>query len=107
MAMFPLPRKIQMSSELRHELDIKYEERMRKIREAAASSVKELDRLLSSGSVSRAALDAEVARIAQEKLHSHGCDLVAYWMDDRTTRFLIRVQRTGREYDLIKSFSPS
>lgn len=93
-----------MSSELRNELDIKYEERVWKIREAAAAAIKELNQLGSAGPVSRAALDAEVARIAQEKLHPHGCDLVVHWRDDRTTRFLIRVQRTGREYDLIKSF---
>jgi hypothetical protein len=93
-----------MSSELRGELNIKYEERLWKIREAAAAALKELDQLGSAGPVSRAALDAEVARIAQEKLHPYGCDLVVHWRDDRTTRFLIRVQRTGREYDLIKSF---
>lgn len=55
-------------------------------------------------SMARTAFDAEVARIAQEKLHPHGCDLVVHWMDDGAARFLIRVQRTGREYDLIKSF---
>jgi len=93
-----------MSSELRNELDIKYEERVWKIRGAAAAAIKELNQLGSAGPVSWAALDAEVARIAQEKLHPHGCDLVVHWRDDRTTRFLIRVQRTGREYDLIKSF---
>jgi hypothetical protein len=93
-----------MSSELRNELDIKYEERLWKIGEAAVAAIKELSQLGSAGPVSRAALDAEVARIAQEKLHVHGCDLVVHWRDDRTTRFLIRVQRTGREYDLIKSF---
>ena len=93
-----------MSSELRNELDIKYEERLWKIREAAAAAINELNQLRSAGPVSRAALDAEVARIAQKKLHVHGCDLVVHWRDDSTTRFLIRVQRTGREYDLIKSF---
>jgi hypothetical protein len=94
-----------MSSEVKDELDIDYEDRVRKIREAAAAAIKELDELRSAGFVSRAALDAGVARVAREKLHPHGCDLVFHWTDDRSTRFLIRVQRTGREYDLIKSFS--
>ena len=93
-----------MTSELRNELDIEYEERIRKIRESAAFAIKELDQLLLAGPVSRAAFNAEVARVAQEKLHPHGCDLRAHWLDDRTMRFFIRVQRTGREYDLIKSF---
>lgn len=93
-----------MSSEVKDKLDIEYEDRVRKIREAAAAAIKELDQLHSAGYVSRAVLDAGVARIAREKLHSYGCDLVLHWKDDRTTRFLIRVQRTGREYDLIKSF---
>ena len=49
--------------------------------------------------------DAEVARIAQEKLQPYGCDLVVHRTDDGVTRFLIKVQSTGRRYDLIKIFS--
>ena len=49
-------------------------------------------------------LDTEVARIAREKLHPYGCDLVVHRMVDGITRFLIEVQSTGRRYDLIKSF---
>ena len=49
-------------------------------------------------------LDAEVTRIAQEKLHPYGCDLVVHRMDDGVTRFLIKDQNTGRKYDLIKNF---
>jgi hypothetical protein len=60
--------------------------------------------LRSGGSMAREAFDAEVARIAQEKLHPYGCDLVVDRADDGVTRFLIRVQSTGREYDLIRSF---
>jgi hypothetical protein len=37
-------------------------------------------------------LDTEVRRIAREKLHAHGCDLVVHRMDDGITRFLIKVQ---------------
>jgi len=50
------------------------------------------------------ALDAEVARIAREKLQPYGCDLVVHRLDDGVTRFVIEVQSTGRPYDLIKSF---
>jgi len=58
-----------MTSELRNALDIKYEQRVRKIREAATAAIKELDQLPSAGSMARTAFDAEVARIAPEKLH--------------------------------------
>ena len=54
--------------------------------------------------MTKEAFDAEVARIAQEKLHAQGCDLVVHSMADGVTRFVIKVQSTGREYDLIKSF---
>jgi Ni,Fe-hydrogenase III large subunit len=93
-----------MTAELRNELDIKYEERLRKIREAATAAIKQLNQLRSAGPIARTAFDAEVARIAQEKLHPHGCDLVVRRTDDGVARFLIKAQSTGREYDLIKSF---
>jgi hypothetical protein len=48
--------------------------------------------LRSTGPTSRETLDAEVARIAQEKLHPYGWDLVVHRMDDGVTRFLINVQ---------------
>jgi hypothetical protein len=38
-----------MRSELRNELDIKYEERFQNIREAAAAAIKQLDQLRSAG----------------------------------------------------------
>ena len=50
------------------------------------------------------ALDVEVVSIAKEKLQPHGCDLVVHRTADGVTRFLIKVQSTGRGYDLIKSF---
>jgi hypothetical protein len=78
--------------------------RVRKIRKAAAIALKELDQLRSGGPLTQEALHAEVARIAREKLQPHGCDLVVHRMDDGVTRFLIKVQSTGRGYDLIKSF---
>jgi hypothetical protein len=84
--------------------EARYNARVAKIREAAAIALKELDRLRSGGAVTREAFDAEVARITQEKLQPYGCDLVVHWMGDGVMRFLIKVQSTGREYDLIKSF---
>jgi hypothetical protein len=93
-----------MTSEVRHEFDAKYDDRLRKIREAATAAIKELSLFRSAGPVTQEALDAEVARIAEEKLQPYGCDLVVHRMDDGVTRFLIEVQSTGRTYDLIKSF---
>ena len=93
-----------MTSEARNEFNAQYDNRRRKIREVAVAAIKELDQLRSAGPVTQEALDAEVVRIAQEKLHPHGCDLIVHRRDDGTTRFLIRLQSTGREYDLISSF---
>ena len=93
-----------MNSEQKNELDVKYEDRVQKIRKAAALALKELDQLRSGGPMTQEALDAEVARIAREKLQPYGCDLVVHRMGDGVTRFLIKVESTGRGYDLIKSF---
>jgi hypothetical protein len=93
-----------MSAEARNEIEANYDERLRKIREAATTAVKQLDQLCSAGPMGRAAFDGEVACIAQEKLHPHGCDLVVHRTNDGTARFSIMVQSTGRRYDLIKSF---
>src|SRR6266576_4065092 len=93
-----------MNSDARNEFDAEYDDRVRKIRKAAAIALKELDQLRSGGPITQEALDAEVARIAKEKLQPHGCDLVVWRKDDGITRFLIEVQRTGKRYDLIKSF---
>ena len=93
-----------MNSEARNEFDARYNDRVRKIRGAAAIALKELDQLRSGGPITQEALDAEVARIAREKLQPHGCDLVVHRTVDGVTRFLIKVQCTGRRYDLIKSF---
>ena len=84
--------------------DRKYGDRLQKIREAAAAAIRQLDQLRSTGPTPKETFDAEVARIAQEKLHPYGCDLVVHRTDDGVTRFLIKVQSTGRGYDLIKSF---
>ncbi len=93
-----------MNSEARNEFDARYNDRVRKIRKAAAIALKELDQLRSGGPMTQETLDAEVARIAQEKLHPYGCDLVVHRRADGVTRFLIKVQSTGKRYDLIKSF---
>ena len=92
-----------MTFETGREFEIRYENRFRRIREAARSAAKELTHFCSRPATA-AELDAEVARIAQEKLHPHGCDLVVFRKDKGATRFLIRVLSTGKEYDLIKSF---
>jgi len=84
--------------------DGKYGDRLQKIREAAAAAIRQLDQLRSGGPMTQEALDAEVARIAREKLQPYGCDLVVHRLDDGVTRFVIEVQSTGRPYDLIKSF---
>ena len=86
------------------EFEASYNARVAKIRKAAAIALKELDQLRSGGPVAREAFEAEVTRITQEKLQPYGCDLVVDWMGDGVMRFLIKVQSTGREYDLIKSF---
>jgi hypothetical protein len=93
-----------MNYEARNEFDAEYDDRVRKIRKAAAIALKELDQLRSGGPMTQEALDAEVARIAHEKLQPHGCDLVVHRTADGVPRFLIKVQSTGRGYDLIKSF---
>jgi hypothetical protein len=93
-----------MTSEVGKEFEAKYDDRVQKIRQAAAAAIKELSLFRSRGPVTTEALDAEVERIAREKLQPYGCDLVVWRMDDGVIRFVIKVQSTGREYDLIKSF---
>ena len=93
-----------MNSEARNEFDAEYDDRVRKIRKAAAIALKELDQLRSGGPMTQETLHAEVARIARETLQPYGCDLVVHRTADGVTRFLIKVQSTGRGYDLIKSF---
>ncbi|HEY3040325.1 MAG TPA: hypothetical protein VGJ66_16430 [Pyrinomonadaceae bacterium] len=93
-----------MNTEARSKFDASYNDRVGKIRAAAAIALKELDQLRSSGPMTRETFDTEVGRIAQGKLHPYGCDLVVHRSDDGIARFLIEVQSTGRRYDLIKSF---
>ncbi len=82
-----------MSSQASNEFDTRHNDRAGKIREAAVAALKELDRLRSAGPVTKEALDAEVARIAREKLQPYGCDLVVHRMGDGVTRFLIKGQK--------------
>ncbi len=44
------------------------------------------------GLMAREALDAGVMRIAQEKLHPHGCDAASPHVANGLTRLVIRVQ---------------
>src|SRR5437660_12899841 len=87
-----------------NEFEVRYNARVAKIRKAAAIALKELDRLRSAGTVTQEVLDAEVTRSAQEKLHPHGCDLVAHRTDDGIRRSLIKLPATGRRSNLTKSF---
>jgi hypothetical protein len=93
-----------MSSETGNAFEAEFHDRVRKIRKAAAIALKELDQLRSGGPMTQEALDAEVARLAREKLQPYGCDLVVHRKNDGVTRLLIKVQSTGRGYELIKSF---
>jgi hypothetical protein len=93
-----------MDSSGTNEFEARHNARVAKIRQAAAIALKELDRLRSGGPVAREVFDAEVARITQENLQPYGCDLVVHSMGDGVTRFVIKVQSTGREYDLILIF---
>jgi hypothetical protein len=93
-----------MNTEARSEFNASYNDRVGKIRAAAAIALRELDQVRSGGLMTQEALHAEVARIAREKLHPYGCDLVVHRKGDGVTRLLIKVQSTGRGYDLIKSF---
>jgi hypothetical protein len=92
-----------MSSEPRNEFDVNCDGRVHNIREAAAAAIKQLDQLRSA-TIGPEALDAQVARIAQENLRRYGCDLIVHRTSGGATRFLIKDQNTGGRYDLIKSF---
>jgi hypothetical protein len=83
--------------------DGKYDDRLQKIREAAAAAIRQLDQLRSTGPTPRETFDASRAHCAGEAA-PYGCDLVVHRNGDGVTRFLIKVQSTGRGYDLIKSF---
>jgi hypothetical protein len=83
--------------------DVKYDDRLQKIRGAGAAAIRQLDKLRSTELMTRATFDAEVARIPQENLSPYGCDFVVH-RTDGVARFVIRVRRTGRSYDLIERF---
>ncbi len=85
-----------MNPEAGSEFETSYNDRVGKIRAAAAIALEELDQLRSRGQMTREAVDTEVRRIAREKLHAHGCDLVVHRMADGLTRFLIEVRSTGK-----------
>ena len=93
-----------MDSAETNQFEARYNPRVAEIRKAAAIALKELDQLRSAEPVTREAFEAELARITQEKLQPYGCDLVVHSMGNSVTRLLIKVQSTGRTYDLIKSF---
>jgi hypothetical protein len=93
-----------MNSEARNEFDAEYDDRVRKIRKAAALALKGLDQLRSDGPVGQGALDVEVARIAHKKLPPQGYDLVVQRRRDDLARLLIKIRRGEAGYDLVKKF---
>jgi hypothetical protein len=58
-----------MNTEARSECHASYNDRVVKIRAAAAIALKELNQLRSGGPMTRETFDTEVGRIAREKLH--------------------------------------
>jgi hypothetical protein len=93
-----------MNSEARNEFDAEYDGRVRKMREAAALVLKELDQQLSAGPVGQRALDVEVARIAEKKLPPQGYDLDVQRRRDDLAHLLIKIRRGEAGYDLVKKF---
>jgi len=59
--------------------------RVLKIREPAALALRGLDELRAARPMTREVLDAEVARIAHEKLQPHGGGFVVHRVDDGIT----------------------
>src|SRR5438105_13659204 len=76
--------KTRMNSEARNEIDVKYEGRVQKIRQAAAATIKQLDQLRSA-TIAPEAFDAQGARIAQENPHRHRCHLIVHQTADGAT----------------------
>jgi len=60
-----------MNTEARSEFDESDNDRLGKIRAAAAIALEELDQLRSGGPMARETLDTEVGRIAREKPEAH------------------------------------
>ena len=96
-----------MSSETGNAFEAEFHDRVRTIRKAAAIALKELDQLRSGGPMTQEALDAEVARLAREKLQPYGCDLVVHRKGDGVTRLLIKVQSHWKRIRLNQKFFPS
>jgi hypothetical protein len=59
------------------------------------------------GLMTREALDVEVARIAQDKLHPHRCDPIVCPVGNGITRFVIRVQGGGIRIQSRLQFLPT
>jgi hypothetical protein len=99
-----------MSSEARNEFDVKYEDRVQRIREAAAVAIRQLDQLRAAEPMPREAPDAEVAPIAQEKLQHHACGFVLHGIDDNITPFVMRVRggqiRLRSRLELLPTLQP-
>lgn len=75
-----------MSSEARNEFLTESTAIVPENPRSGRAAIRQLDQLRSSGPAPQKTLDAEVARIAQEKLQPYRCDLVVHRMDDGVTR---------------------
>ena len=84
--------KVRMKSEKKNEIGDDRDGRVLKLLEAAALALEELDQLRAAGPIMPEVLDTEVARIAQEKLHPHACDLVVQRQGADLTHPLIRIR---------------
>jgi len=73
-----------------------------KILEAVAMALEELDLLRAARPMTPEVLDAEVARIAQERLHPHGCDLVVQHQGADSTRLSISMRPVEIGTDLVR-----
>jgi hypothetical protein len=63
-----------------------------KIREARALALNGLDQLRAARPMTQEVPDAQVARIAQEKLQHRGCGFVVHRVDDSITPFVMKVR---------------
>jgi hypothetical protein len=99
-----------MSSEARNEFDVKYEDRVQRIREAAAVAIRQLDQLCAARPMTQGVPDAEITRIVQEKLQHRGCGVVVHRGDDGITPFVMRVRggeiRIRSRLELLPTLQP-
>ena len=72
--------------------DGNYDDRLQKIREAAAAAIRQLDQLRSTGPTPRETFDARSRALRRRSCPLTDAIIVVHRMDDGVTRFLINVQ---------------